>query len=81
MADLILAGGDVITFDPQRPAASAVAITGGRITAVGDRHDVRHWRGARTEVIDLGASRCWPARAAVTCSACGGPVPTWTTGC
>ena len=49
MADLILAGVDVITLDPQRPVASAVAITGGRITAVGDRHDVRHWRGPGAE--------------------------------
>ena len=45
--------GNVITLDPGRPAASAVAITGGRITAVGDHHDVRQWRGNRTEVIDL----------------------------
>ena len=67
MADLILAGADVITLDPQRPAASAVAITGGRITAVGDRHDIRHWRGARTEVIDMGGAPrpgggWWPCR-------------------
>lgn len=60
MADLILAGADVITLDPRRPAASAVAITGGRITAVGDRHDVRHWRGARAEVIDLGGATLTP---------------------
>jgi len=60
MADLILAGADIITLDPQRPAASAVAITGGRIMAVGDRHDVRHWRSARTEVIDLGGATLTP---------------------
>jgi predicted amidohydrolase YtcJ len=60
MADLILAGADVITLDPQRPAASAVAITGGRIAAVGDRHDVRHWRGTGTEVIDLGGATLVP---------------------
>lgn len=60
MADLILAGADVVTLDPQRPAASAVAISGGRITAVGDRRDVRDWRGARTEVIDLGGGTLVP---------------------
>lgn len=60
MADLILAGADVITLDPQRPAVSAVAISGGHITAVGDRRDVRAWRGAQTEVIDLGGATLVP---------------------
>src|SRR5215469_12608807 len=60
MADLILAGADVITLDPQCPAASAVAISGGRIMAVGDRRDVGDWRSARTEVIDLGGATLTP---------------------
>ena len=60
MTDLILAGGDIVTLDPQRPAASAVAITGGRITAVGDHHDIRQWRGNRTEVIDLDGATLTP---------------------
>ena len=60
MTDLILAGGDIVTLDPRRPAASAVAITGGRITAVGDHHDIRQWRGNRTEVIDLGGATLTP---------------------
>ena len=60
MTDLILAGGDIVTLDPRRPAASAVAITGGRITAIGDHHDIRQWRGNRTEVIDLDESTFEP---------------------
>jgi predicted amidohydrolase YtcJ len=60
MTDLILACGDVITFDPRRPAASAVAIAGGRITAVGDHSDIREWRGNRTEVIDLDGATLTP---------------------
>jgi predicted amidohydrolase YtcJ len=60
MTDLILASGDIVTLDPQRPAASAVAITGGRITAVGDHHDIRQWRGNRTEVIDLDGATLTP---------------------
>jgi len=60
MTDLILTGGGIVTFDPARPAASAVAIADGRITAVGDRSDVRHWRGNRTEVIDLGGATLTP---------------------
>jgi predicted amidohydrolase YtcJ len=60
MTDLILACRDVITFDLRRPAASAVAITGGRITAVGDHRDIRQWRGNRTEVIDLDGATLTP---------------------
>jgi predicted amidohydrolase YtcJ len=60
MADLILAGADVVTLDVERPVASAVAISGGRITAVGDRREVRDWRGAGNEVIDLGGGTLVP---------------------
>ena len=60
MTDLILTRGNIITFDPGRPVASAVAIAGGRITAVGDHHDVREWRGDRTEVIDLDGATLTP---------------------
>ena len=60
MADLILAGADIITLDPRCPTASAIAISGGRIAAVGDRHDVRDWRSTRTEVIDLGGATVTP---------------------
>ena len=60
MTDLILACDDIVTLDPRHPAASAVAITGGRITAVGDRADVPAWRGPRTEVIDLGGASLTP---------------------
>lgn len=60
MTDLILACDDIITFDPRQPAATALAITGGTITAVGDRADIRTWRGNRTEVIDLGGATLTP---------------------
>lgn len=60
MTDLILTCKEIVTLDPRRPAASAVAITGGRITAVGDRDDVRGWRGNRTEVIDLDGDTLTP---------------------
>ena len=39
-ADLILAGGRVYTVDRARPVAEAVAVSGGRIVAVGDDADV-----------------------------------------
>ena len=52
-ADRVLVGGDVITCDPTRPRATAVALAGGRITAVGDDPQVRAQVTARTEVIDV----------------------------
>ena len=39
-ADLIVTGARVLTFDPGRPRAEAVAICRGRILAVGDDADV-----------------------------------------
>lgn len=50
-ADLVFAGGPVFTANTVRSRASAVAVTGGRIIAVGD--DVRELIGPRTEVVDL----------------------------
>jgi predicted amidohydrolase YtcJ len=51
-ADLILTGGPVHTGDAARSRATAVAVRGERIVAVG-HDDVRDLRGPRTEVVDL----------------------------
>lgn len=59
-ADLILAGAQVRTLDPARPAASAVAVHDGVITAVGGAEDVRDWRGPGTEVLDLHGAHLVP---------------------
>ncbi|MEU2423407.1 amidohydrolase [Streptomyces sp. NPDC007851] len=49
-ADMLFTGGPVLT--PEGPTATAVAVTGDRVTAVG--HDeVRALAGPRTEVVDL----------------------------
>ncbi|WP_033822128.1 amidohydrolase [Kitasatospora sp. MBT63] len=51
-ADLVLTGGPVFTADAARTRATALAVTGERITAVG--HDeVRELIGPRTDVVDL----------------------------
>ncbi|MFD7640839.1 amidohydrolase [Kitasatospora sp. NPDC059795] len=51
-ADLVFTGGPIHTGDAARTRASALAVTGERITAVG--HDeVRELIGPRTEVVDL----------------------------
>lgn len=57
-ADLILVNGRV--WRPAGGAAEGVAVAGGRIVAVGDRQAVMAWRGARTEVIDLGGRAVLP---------------------
>ncbi|MEU9336918.1 amidohydrolase [Streptomyces sp. NPDC048290] len=59
-ADLILTGAHVRTLDPERPAATAVAVTDGRISAVGNAPDVRDWRGPGTEVIGLDGAHLVP---------------------
>jgi predicted amidohydrolase YtcJ len=50
-ADLVFTGGAVFRADAVRSRASAVAVTDGRIVAVG--HDVGELIGPSTEVIDL----------------------------
>jgi predicted amidohydrolase YtcJ len=52
-ADLVFVGGHILTLDPRRPRATALAIAGGRVAALGGRADVRRWRGRGTRVVDL----------------------------
>lgn len=58
-ADLVFAGGPVFTADTVRSRASAVAVTGGRIVAVG-HEEVRELIGPTTEVVDLGGRMLVP---------------------
>jgi predicted amidohydrolase YtcJ len=51
--DLILYRGAVLTLDPARPEATAVAIRGGRIVAVGDDASVQALAGPGTRSVDL----------------------------
>lgn len=52
-ADLILHNGKVVTVDPQFSIRQAVAVKGGKITAVGTDAVVLKERGAGTRVVDL----------------------------
>jgi hypothetical protein len=52
-ADLIYAGGPIVTMDDRAPVAEAVAVRGGRIIAVGTRAAVEAMRGAGTRSVDL----------------------------
>ncbi len=51
-ADLLLINGRIYTMDPQHPRASALAVCGGRVRAVGG-DDLRALAGPGTEVVDL----------------------------
>ncbi|MFI9307120.1 amidohydrolase [Streptomyces triculaminicus] len=59
-ADLVLRNAKIFTGDPGRPAASAVALRGGRIVAVGDDRDVAGHAGPRTRVVDALGRRAVP---------------------
>lgn len=52
-ADLVLTNGKVVTMDADRPQAEALAISGGRIAAVGSSADIERHVGPGTRVIDL----------------------------
>ncbi|MQT13133.1 amidohydrolase [Segnochrobactrum spirostomi] len=51
-ADFIVTNARVITMDPDRPRADAVAVAGNRIIAVGDHDSVMDLRGPGTRVFD-----------------------------
>jgi predicted amidohydrolase YtcJ len=59
-AQTILRNGRFTTLDRSNPIANAVAITGGRFSAVGHDADVMSQAGPSTQVIDLKAKRVLP---------------------
>ena len=52
-ADLVFRGGSVWTGDPSNPTATAVAVKGGRIVAVGSDDDVAAFIGSATRMVAL----------------------------
>jgi predicted amidohydrolase YtcJ len=60
-ADLVLANARVLTLDPGRPRAEAVAVRAGRILAVGDWAEVRALVGPATEIVDAEGGVAVPA--------------------
>ncbi|MFJ3403837.1 amidohydrolase [Promicromonospora sp. NPDC090134] len=51
-ADVVVRNAKIYTGDPDRPQASAVAISGGKVTVVGDDADILGVVGPATQVID-----------------------------
>ncbi|HEY6239252.1 MAG TPA: amidohydrolase [Burkholderiales bacterium] len=59
-ADTIISNGRIATLDPRRPAASAIAVRGGNIAAIGSAADIEPLRGPNTQVIDAGGRTVIP---------------------
>ncbi len=57
LADWIFTGGNLITLDPRRPRATALAVRGDRIAYVGDDATALLFKGPRTQIVPLGG-RC-----------------------
>ena len=62
-ADLIVTGGNLITLDPARPRATAMAVRGERICLVGDNAAVERLAGPGTARVELGGRTVTPGRA------------------
>jgi predicted amidohydrolase YtcJ len=58
--DLALVNGRLRTLDPQRPHATALAVSDGTITAVGDDATIRGLCGSATRVVDLDGAAAMP---------------------
>lgn len=58
--DIIIRNGKLMTFDPARPEAEALAITDGVLTAVGSDADIAGLAGPQTQVIDARGGTVMP---------------------
>ncbi len=56
----VLLNGNIVTMDPARPRATALAIWGDRILEVGSTEDIRRLAGPLTKRIDLGRKTVVP---------------------
>lgn len=59
-ADLIIINANVRTMDGKKPVAEALAVTGGKIIAVGSNKEIRPFSGPKTETIDAGGRLVLP---------------------
>jgi len=59
-ADLVLINGKIWTVDSQQPLAQAVAVSNGRILAVGSNKEINKQRGSDTQVLDLNGKLVLP---------------------
>jgi predicted amidohydrolase YtcJ len=55
-ADMIVTNARILTMDPGRPTATAIAVAGGRVVAIGDDSEIQALAGVDTRKVD-GAGR------------------------
>lgn len=59
-ADVILINGRFRTMAARQPVADAVAVTGGRFSAIGSKTHVMTYRGPKTEIVDVKGATVLP---------------------
>src|SRR5436309_992535 len=59
-ADLVLRGGKIVTMDPAKPQAEALAARGDAIVAVGTDKEIQPYIGESTRVLDLAGKFVMP---------------------
>ena len=59
-ADLIVENASILTMDPDKPRAQAIAIKGGEIVAVGDRKSIGDLKGPGTKLVDAAGNSVVP---------------------
>src|SRR5690606_31453436 len=59
-ADVVLRGGVIVTMDDDQPRASALAVRGERVVAVGADDDMARFIGPGTRVVELGGRMVTP---------------------
>ena len=60
VADLIYAGGDIVTMNDAQPAAEALAVKDGKVLAIGTRAEVEKLKGNTTTMVDLAGKTLLP---------------------
>lgn len=58
--DLVITGGRIVTMDPDRPEAEALAVRGQHLVALGSAAEIAEFIGEGTEVIELGGALAIP---------------------
>ncbi len=59
-ADIIFTGGDIITVNDDDPTVEALAVRGGKITAVGGNKEILRQKGPDTQVVNLQGKTLMP---------------------
>ncbi len=59
-ADLVLHDGKIVTVDPDRPSAQALAVRGDTVVALGTDEEINRYIGDRTQVLDLAGKLAVP---------------------